>query len=104
MAQKIHTKDYLAQELTKAGLDEMAAKAASGYYHDFLSPLDMPCLQLMTDLETVGSPEAVKLIDRHASGEFDASMEESNEWYHSAEGQACVAAFKGSIDPSKPEF
>lgn len=104
MTQKMHTKDYLAQELTKAGLDEMAAKAANGYYHDFLSPIDLPCIQLMTDLEAVGSPEAMKLIDRHANGEFDASMEESNEWYHSTEGQECVAAFKDSIGPSKPKF
>jgi hypothetical protein len=26
--------------------DEMAAKAAQGYYHDFLSPLDLPELEL----------------------------------------------------------
>jgi hypothetical protein len=26
--------------------DEMAAKAAQGYYHDFLSPLDLPKLAL----------------------------------------------------------
>lgn len=100
----MHTKDYLAQELAKAGLGEMAAKAATGYYHDFLSPLDLPCIQLMTDLEAVGTPEAEVLIDRHASGEFDASMEESNEWYHSAEGQTCITAFKNSIGPSKPKF
>jgi hypothetical protein len=26
--------------------EEMAAKAAQGYYHDFLSPLDLPELEL----------------------------------------------------------
>jgi len=32
--------------------DEMAAKAAQGYYHDFLSPLDLP------ELELDASPDA----------------------------------------------
>lgn len=100
----MHTKDYLAQELTKAGLGEMAAKAATGYYHDFLSPLDLPCIQLMTDLEGVGTPEAQALLDRHTNGEFDSTMEEGDEWLHSAEGQKCFNAFKDSIGPSKPKF
>lgn len=38
-----HTKDILAKELTKAGLEGMAKKASEGYYHDYLSPLAMPC-------------------------------------------------------------
>lgn len=42
----MHTKDILAAELIKAGLREMAVKAATGYYHDFLSPLPTLCLQL----------------------------------------------------------
>ena len=42
-----HTKDYLAQELRAAGLNAMADKAATGYYHDFLSPLALPETQLL---------------------------------------------------------
>jgi hypothetical protein len=76
----VHTKDILAAELIKAGLPDMAAKATTGYYHDFLSPLDFPCLQLAADLQAIGTPAAMALRARHLRGEFDASLEESDEW------------------------
>lgn len=84
----MHTKDILAHELTKAGLPEMAAKAATGYYHDFLSPLATPCLQLASDLAKVGTPAALTLRARHMNGEFDATKEESDDWAASPEGKA----------------
>lgn len=87
----MHTKDFLAQELRKAGLEDMAAKAETGYYHDYLSPLDFPEMQLAHDLAAVGTEAALALRSRHLNGEFDASEEESDEWAASAEGQA---AFK----------
>jgi hypothetical protein len=87
----MHTKDILATELTKAGLPEMAAKAATGYYHDFLSPLAMPEMQLAADLAAAGTPAALALRERHLNGEFDASVEESDEWAASPEGQAAFA-------------
>lgn len=83
----MHTKDFLAQELRAAGLDDMAEKAATGWYHDFLSPLDLPCQQLEADLRAVGTPAAEALRKRHINGEFDASSEESEEWAKSEEGQ-----------------
>jgi hypothetical protein len=83
----MHTKDKLAQALTEAGLHEMAAKAADGYYHDFLSPLDLPEMQLDADLHAIGTPEAMALRRRHHDGEFDASIEEGEQWAGSAEGQ-----------------
>jgi hypothetical protein len=83
----MHTKDKLAQALTEAGLHEMAAMAAMGYYHDFLSPLDLPGIQLDADLQVAGTPEARALQLRHYDGEFDASIEESDEWAKSADGQ-----------------
>jgi len=82
-----HTKDFLAQELRKAGLDEMAKKAETGYYHDFLSPLDTPCIQLAADLAVINTPAAQALRRRHLNGEFDASKEESDEWAKSADGR-----------------
>lgn len=82
-----HTKDVLADELEKAGLKEMADKARTGYYHDFLSPLDMPCMQLSNDLAKAGTQEALALRSRHHNGEFDASLEESNAWAESADGK-----------------
>jgi len=83
----MHTKDFLAQELQKAGLDEMAAKAATGYYHDFLSPLPLPEMQLEADLRAIGTPAAEALRRRHLNGEFDANREESDAWAASPEGQ-----------------
>jgi hypothetical protein len=87
-----HTKDILADELMKAGLFDMSLKARGGYYHDFLSPLDMPCLQLSNDLLAAGTREALALRARHHAGEFDASLEESDAWAESPEGQAAFAA------------
>lgn len=77
----MHTKDVLAAELHKAGLHDMAMRAGQGYYHDFLSPLATPCIQLAADLAEVGTPAALALRDRHLNGEFDASREEGEEWF-----------------------
>lgn len=83
----MHTKDYLAWELQKAGLHSMAAKATEGWYHDYLSPLATPCQQLAEDLEKIKTPEAQVLLSRHLNGEFDASLEESEAWVKSPEGK-----------------
>lgn len=96
----MHTKDFLAQELRKAGLNELADKAATGYYHDFLSPLDTPELQLLADLQDAriaGADEAKTsaIINRHLNGEFDASKEESDEWAASPDGKAAYAMLLG---------
>ena len=77
----MHTKDILAAELYKAGLDDMALRASQGYYHDYISPLATPCIQLAADLAAVGTPEAMALRTRHLNGEFDASQEEGEEWF-----------------------
>lgn len=93
----MHTKDFLAQELRKAGLHEMAKKAETGYYHDYLSPLAMPCLQLDADLAMAGTPEALALRARHHKGEFDASKAESEEWMASEDGKETFAELLGPI-------
>jgi hypothetical protein len=87
----MHSKDLLAAELRKVGLNEMADKAAAGYYHDFLSPLPFPELQLADDLARAGTLEALVLRNRHLEGEFDATVEESEEWVNSPDGQATMA-------------
>jgi hypothetical protein len=87
----MHTKDILAAELAKAGLTEMAAKAARGYYHDFLSPLATPGLQLAADLAKAGTPAALALRARQWNGEFDASSEETEDWAASPDGQAAFS-------------
>lgn len=94
----MHSKDRLAEELRKIGLDEMANKAAAGWYHDYLSPLATPELQLSLDLvdaSMAGNKHATELRHRHHAGEFDATSEESDEWARSPEGQA---TFKKLID------
>lgn len=84
----MHTKDILAAALEEASLPEMAAKAREGYYHDFLSPLDTPCIQLAEDLAKVGTQAALALRARHLlDGEFDATQEETDAWAASPDGQ-----------------
>jgi hypothetical protein len=89
----MHTKDMLAAALREAGLDAMADEAATGYYHDFLSPLDLPEIVLVNQLniEAINHPDRQAAIcalrQRVINGEFDASIEESDEWAASAEGQ-----------------
>lgn len=84
----MHTKDNLAAALSNAGLADMATKASEGYYHDYLSPLTLPCQQLVADLHRVGTPEARALAVRAMNGEFDANHEEAGAWAASAEGKA----------------
>lgn len=83
----MHTKDILAAELRKADLTAMADQAATGYYHDFLSPLATPCRTLVEDLiRFADSPdwpkqdEARALSVRAVVGEFDASLDETVAW------------------------
>ena len=83
----MHTKDRLAQALSDAGLNEMALKAAQGFYHDYLSPLAQPEMQLDADLIEAGTPAATELRKRHHNGDFDASAEESEAWAASSDGQ-----------------
>jgi hypothetical protein len=106
-----HTKDFLAQELRAAGLNKMADKAATGWYHDFISPLALPETQLLIDLQeqlelrmaaqvqdlNVDVAAVQKLIDRHMEGEFDASREESDAWAASEDGQAAFQELVQSI-------
>lgn len=91
----MHTKDMLAAALTAVELTDMAARAATGYYHDFLSPLDMPETELVNDLTVaaqtgkgIGKAAILELRKRVINGDFDASKEESDEWAKSPEGQA----------------
>jgi hypothetical protein len=89
----MHTKDKLAEALMTVGLIDMSLRARDGYYHDFLSPLATPEMQLCADLMDM----AIRLPDRRSAilairtkvidGEFDASLEESDEWAASPEGQ-----------------
>jgi hypothetical protein len=95
----MHTKDKLADALTQLGLIEMAAKARGGFYHDFLSPLPTPELQLISDLGAAASrlhdrsDAIMALRQRVIDGNFDASEEESEAWANSADGQEAFRRF-----------
>jgi len=96
----MHSKDYLAMELRRAGLEAMAAEAEKGMYHDYLSPLTFPDLQLDADLvEAIkGGNEAAKdLRRRHHQGEFDAGLQESDEWAASEDGQEAFRLLAGDL-------
>ena len=87
-----HTKDLLADELMKLGLMNMSLQARGGYYHDFLSPLATPELQLVHDLAGVEQLPDIRaavlaLRARVINGDFDANAEESEAWAASEEGQ-----------------
>jgi hypothetical protein len=89
----MHSKDFLAAELEKAGLPAMAERARAGYYHDYLSPLPFPEMELDKDLvEAIhsGNEAAKELRRRHHNGEFDATTEESEAWAESPDGQAAI--------------
>jgi hypothetical protein len=97
----MHTKDMLAEEMLKLGLTEMAAAARTGYYHDYLSPLALPEMQLMTDLAEAASKrpdqagEIMALRRRCINGDFDANTKESDEWAQSAEGREAFGSLTG---------
>ena len=89
----MHTKDMLADALTGVGLDEMSAKARTGYYHDFLSPLALPEMALITALGAAATAhpdkaDAIEALRKQViNGDFDASTEESEDWASSEDGQ-----------------
>ena len=98
----MHTKDKLALALTEVGLPEMAGRAAQGYYHDYLSPLDLPELTLIGDLAVAASKASnsaaiMNLRKRVMNGDFDASKTESDEWAASDEGQEAFRMLRGSL-------
>lgn len=75
----------------------MTERAERGYYHDFLSPLPTPLLQLVADLTELaaspGTPRDSRPLLRSMAqavkdGEYDATKEESDAWARSPEGQA----------------
>src|SRR5262245_14265251 len=82
-----HTKDKLAEALHEIGLDELAEQAKLGKYDDYLSDSATPQMDLANELAKVGSVEAITLRRRVIEGDFDATIEESDAWANSKEGQ-----------------
>lgn len=92
---KQHTTEKLARALEKTDdirVKPLVWRARRGYYHDFLSPLPTPELQLVQDLRDLGMEE---LAQRVIDGEFDASHAESRAWSDSEEGQETFGLLLG---------
>lgn len=92
----IATRDKLAAELRKIGLEEMAVEAEAGRYDDWLSQSATPITDLVNALRRVGTKEALDLAMRARDGAFDGTMEESDAWAKSEEGQAAFDALARS--------
>ena len=90
-----HTKDRLADELAALGLHDMAAKARTGFYDDYLSPvadnIGQLCADLLAALPVITTSQSavaiLNLRQRAINGEFDGTTEESEAWAASPEGQ-----------------
>ena len=112
MSETEHTTAKLARALGEIpGVPEaMIKRAAAGYYHDFMSPLAMPEVQLVADLRGLASRPATprasrpllrEMAKRVINGEFGATKAESDEWMKSAEGQEAMAALTGKSPASR---
>jgi hypothetical protein len=89
---------------------DMIKRAREGFYHDFLSPLDFPEMQLVADLKELASRPATprnsrpllrQLAQDVRDGKHDASKAESDAWAASPEGQETMAALTGQ-SPGPP--
>lgn len=90
----------------------MIKRARDGYYHDYLSPLDTPAVQLVADLREAAARPATPrnsrpllrtLADDVIAGKYDATKAESDEWAASPEGRETLAALTGDAPPGTPD-
>ena len=111
MSETEHTTVKLARALSEIpGVPEaMIDRARTGYYHDYLSPLATPEVQLVADLRELAARPATprnsrsllrEMAKRVFGGEFDASKEESDAWATSPEGQSVMAGLLGLASPA----
>jgi len=84
----------------------MIERAIAGHYHDYLSPLAMPELQLVTDLRELARLPATprnsrpllrEMARRVIDGEFDATREESDAWAASPEGRETFRQLRDDV-------
>ena len=90
----MRTRDKLAAELRKVAAvatkhnaekyESFAKRAETGEFDDYADTYVCPITQLHSELKAAGF---TKFAARVADGEFDATIEESDEWARSPEGQ-----------------
>jgi hypothetical protein len=93
----MRTRDKLAAELRKAAelasptnavkYERFAKRAETGEFDDYANTYACPITQLYNELCSAGF---IKFARRVANGEFDATIEESDEWAASPDGQATL--------------
>lgn len=99
------TSELLAKALEDVGLIGMARLARDDHFHDFLSPLDLPEIELVEMLIVAGRncPDATRayligdLAGRVIKGEFDADKAESDAWAESEDGREAIKDFGKSF-------
>jgi hypothetical protein len=108
-----HTTTKLARALEAIpGVPEdMIEKARTGHYHDYLSPLDFPEMQLVADLRNLAGRRTMPPASRRMllnlakdviNGKHDASKAESDEWMRSPDGQETMALLTGQAPGDAP--
>jgi hypothetical protein len=106
MTEREHTTAKLARALSAIpGVPpDIIERATAGYYHDYLSPLDTPEIQLVADLRELADlpatprgsrPMLRALVKGVINGDYDASKEEADQWAASREGRETIGAFTG---------
>lgn len=106
MTDSEHTTTKLARALEAIpGVPaDMIVKARAGRYHDYLSPLADPAMQLVSDLRNLAGRRTMPPASRRMllnlakdviNGKHDASKAESDAWAASPEGQETMAALTG---------
>lgn len=114
MAEEVHTNEKLAVRLehiqrTVLKPDDRALfvplinQARAGYYHDYMSPIPMPDVQLVCDLRELNTkietPVGVRgminnLTSEVIDGKFEATLKEGEDWLLTDAGQAALASLK----------
>lgn len=86
-----HSSNVLADALAAEGFKCLAARARKHEFHDFLSPHALPQNQLVAELCEFHTDTAERLKLRVIDGEFDATLEEADQWAASPEGKSIMA-------------
>lgn len=86
----------LFNDLTDAGLHDLARRAARGEWNDYFGFHDLPQLALIEELKAwpqIAASVRKQLIQNVKEGKYDGTTAESNEWAKSPEGQETFGAF-----------
>jgi hypothetical protein len=94
----------------RSDIDAMILRVREGYYHDYMSPVVMPDVQLVCDLRELAktTPQSARgmilnIVSEAIDGKFDATLKEGEEWMLSPEGQAALDSLPGRIQALRDE-